>query len=239
MKLRFPFHHLEIEAVLEREHAAAEADKWRLIPRLPRYFLASIAGRINDPAFRRSVFADVYSAVTPERGALLYLVARAIQARSIVEFGSSFGISTIYLATAVRDNLASGAGIPGRVIGSEMDPHKLQAASGNLQSAGLSGIAQILPGDALETLRAVEAPVDMVFLDGRKDMYLSVLKILKPKLKAGAVVLSDNIDTFKKELVSFLEYVQSPENGFASSTIRISDSVELSVFEGGNSRSRI
>jgi predicted O-methyltransferase YrrM len=231
VKPQFPFHHPQIEAVLAREHAAAESDKWKLMPRLPAYFLASLSGRLNDPAFRRRVFSDVYSAVTPERGALLYLVVRAIRATRIVEFGTSLGISTIYLATAVRDNLAAGTAGPGQVIGSEMDPRKIETAARNLQEAGLADIVRILPGDALETLRDVPAPQDMVFLDGRKDMYLPVLKKLQPKLRAGAVVISDNIETFRKELVPFLEYMHSEKSGFASSTLKISDGMELSVLE--------
>ncbi|MGB7283621.1 MAG: class I SAM-dependent methyltransferase [Candidatus Acidiferrum sp.] len=234
MKPRFPFQHPEIEAVLERQHAAANADKWKLIPRLPAYVWARIRGSLADTAVQHRVFYDVYSAVTPERGALLYLVARAVQARRIVEFGSSFGISTIYLATAVRDNCsaeAAGSDSVRYVIGSEMEPHKLSGAAKNLHAAGLSDIATIFPGDALETLQKVEGPLDLVFLDGRKDLYLPVLKLLKPKLRRGAVILSDNIFTFDKEVALFLEYVHSGKNGFASSTLNISDGVEFSVFE--------
>ena len=104
---RFPFDHPQIAAVLSRQHAAAEADKRKLLPRLPAYFWAKLTSKLDDPSFRARVFSDVYSAVTEERGGLLYLMARAIRAKRIVEFGSSFGISTIYLATAVRDNFPS------------------------------------------------------------------------------------------------------------------------------------
>jgi predicted O-methyltransferase YrrM len=231
VKPHFPFHHPQIEAVLVREHAAADSDKWKLIPRLPEYFFASLSGRLNDPGFRRRVFSDVYSAVTPERGALLYLVARAIRATRIVEFGSSLGISTIYLAAAIQDNFAAGAAGPGQVIGSEMDPRKIEVATRNLQEAGLAEIVRILPGDALETLCDVPAQQDMIFLDGRKDMYLPVLKVLQPKLRAGAVVISDNIETFRKELVAFLDYMHSEKSGFASTTLKISDGMEISVLE--------
>jgi predicted O-methyltransferase YrrM len=216
---------------LERQHAAAAADKWKLIPRLPIYAWARLKGALADKSVQRRVFFDVYSAVTPERGALLYLVARAAQAKRIVEFGSSFGISTIYLATAARDNHVDGDGPSPEVVGSEMEPHKLAEAAKNIAAAGLSDVAKILPGDALETLQAVEGPLDMVFLDGRKDLYLPVLQLLKPKLRRGAVVLADNIFTFDKEVASFLEYVRSAGNGFVSSSLTISDGVEFSVLE--------
>lgn len=217
--------------MLERQHAASRADAWKLIPRLPRYLWASLRGEKTNRDVQHRVFYDVYSAVTRERGTLLYLIGRAIQARRVVEFGSSFGISTIYLATAVLDNWGRDSNPAAQVIGSEMEPHKQAEAAKNLQAAGLSGIARIRPGDALETLATVEAPVDLVFLDGRKDLYLPVLKILKPKLRIGAVILSDNIFTFKKEVSPFLDYVQSGENGFTSSSLGISDGVEFSIFQ--------
>ena len=230
MTSRFPFQHPEIEALLARLHEASRADKWRLASRIPRYLWASLRDRLKEGSGQHPLFRDVYSAVTEERGALLYLTGRAIQARRVVEFGSSFGISTIYLATAVRDNAGPASNLAAWVIGSEMEPHKCAAAAKNLQAAGLSDIAKILPGDALETLRAVEAPVDLVFLDGRKDLYLPVLKLLKPKLRTGAVVLSDNIHSFERQVAPFIEYVQSGTNGFASSTLNISDGMEFSVF---------
>jgi predicted O-methyltransferase YrrM len=230
MTSRFPFQHPEIEALLVRLHDASRRDKWRLAPRIPRYLWASLGDRLKEGSGPHPIFRDVYSAVTEERGGLLYLIGRAIQARRVVEFGSSFGISTIYLATAVRDNREGNPRSVAEVIGSEMEPHKCAAATKNLQAAGLSDIAKILPGDALETLRAVEAPVDLVFLDGRKDLYLAVLKLLKPKLRAGAVILSDNIYSFKREVAPFIEYMQSGTNGFASSSLNISDGMEFSVF---------
>lgn len=230
MTRRFPFDHPEIAAVLERGHRAAAADKWKLIPRLHRYFWAKLTGRLADQSFRERVFADVYSAVSEERGALLYLLARAIAAKRVIEFGSSFGISTIYLATAVRDNcrdLGDGA----RVIGSEMDTRKIAAATKNIEAAGLANVAQILQGDARVTLRTIDGPVDMMFLDGRKDLYLDVIKVLESKLRPGAVVVADNIDSFRSEVINYLDYVRG--NGpYASSKIGISDGMELSVFRG-------
>jgi predicted O-methyltransferase YrrM len=79
----------------------------------------------------------------------------------------------------------------------------------------------------------VEVPVDFLFLDGRKDLYLPVLKLLKSKLRPGAVILSDNVLSFRREIAPFLEYVRPGNNGSVSSTINISEGVELSVFPNG------
>jgi predicted O-methyltransferase YrrM len=104
-------------------------------------------------------------------------------------------------------------------------------ATQNLEAAGLTAIAKILLGDAMETFQTVEAPIDLVLLDGWKELYLPVVKLLKPKLRHGAVVMGDNIFTFKRALRPFVEYMQSGTNGFVSTTLKISDGFEFSVFQ--------
>jgi predicted O-methyltransferase YrrM len=230
MTPRFPFDHPEIAAVLTRLHAASATDRWKIPPRLPRYAWAKLTNRLGDERVRSRIFGELYSAVTPERGALLYLMARAIQAKRVVEFGSSFGISTIYLATALRDNFPAESAPAVQLIGSEMEPAKVSEARKNIEAAGLRDLVTILQGDALETLRAVEAPIDIAFLDGRKDLYLPVLQLLRPKLRPGAVIVADNIDSFAKDVQPYLAYVQNSANGFASSTLEVSDSMELSIY---------
>lgn len=233
MNLRFPFDHPEIVAVLTGLHETAAADTWKIVPRLPRYLWAKSTGHLGDRSTQHRLFSDLYSAVTPERGAVLYLMARAIRARRVVEFGSSFGISTIYLATAVRDNFPGESSPSAQVTGSDMEESKVAAATKNIAAAGLANLAKILQGDALQTLRAVEGPIDLAFLDGPKDMYLAVLRMFEPKLRQGAVIISDNIDSFRKEVKPFLDYVQTPKNGYASSTLGLSDGMEISVYTGG------
>ena len=217
--------------MLERLHDAAKTDKWKLGRRLPSYLWAYLNKREKDEHLMHVLFHDVYIPVSREQGALLYLIGRSIQAHRVVEFGSSFGISTIYLATAVMDNLQENPGAEGTVIGSEMEPHKHDIATQNLKEAGLSNFAKILFGDALETFQTVKGPVDLVLLDGWKELYLPVVKLLKPILRPGAVVMADNIFTFKRALTPFVEYMQSGTNGFLSTTLRISDGFEFSVFQ--------
>jgi len=118
------------------------------------------------------------------------------------------------------------------VVGSELEASKRERAVAHLAEAGLGDLVDVRLGDAMETLREVPEPVDLVFLDGWKDLYLPVLKLLTPRLRPGAVVLGDNIRTFRKSLRPFVEYVQSGENGFLSTTLSISDGVEYSVYTG-------
>jgi predicted O-methyltransferase YrrM len=169
---------------------------------------------------------NCYIPVSREQGEFLYLTARAIRAKNVVEFGTSFGISTIYLAAGLRDN---GEGC---VIGSEIEPSKRDRAVAHLEEAGLAEHAEVRLGDALETLREVPEPVDLVLLDGWKDLYLGVLELVTPRLRPGAVVLADNIFTFRKSLRPYVEVMQSGEHGFESTTLHIADGFEYSVYHG-------
>lgn len=152
-----------------------------------------------------------YSAVPPEFGRLLYALARATRARTVVEFGTSFGVSTIHLAAAVRDNGG------GRVITTEFAPDKAEQAKKNLADAGLADLVEFRVGDALETLAAPVGEIDMIFLDGAKNLYLDVLKRLEPGLRSGAIVASDNTDHDGVE--AFLDYIRNPANGYTTSAI--------------------
>ncbi|MBW2386365.1 MAG: class I SAM-dependent methyltransferase [Deltaproteobacteria bacterium] len=115
-----------------------------------------------------------------------------------------------------------------RALGARTIVH--ERAVVHLERAGVADVVDVRLGDALETLREVSAPVDLVLLDGWKDLYLPVLDLLVPRLRAGSVVLADNIFTFRKSLRPYVDYVQSGEHGFASTTLQISDGFEYSVY---------
>jgi len=151
-------------------------------------------------------------------GKLLYLLARSIRARNIVEFGTSFGISTLHLAAALRDNGG------GRLIGSEFEPSKISRARANLVAGGLSDLVEVREGDALETLaRDLPDPIDFVLLDGAKNLYPSILSLLEGRLRAGALLVADNADACPE----YLARVRSAAHGYLS--VPFADDVELSM----------
>lgn len=153
-----------------------------------------------------------YMAVSREFGNLIYSVARTARAQTIVEFGTSFGISTIFLASALRDNGG------GKVITTEFDPEKAARAKKNLTAAGLEDLVEFRVGDALATLRAdLPREIDLIFLDGAKGLYLNVLKLLEPQLRSGGIVASDNTDHDGME--TFLAYLRETDNGYTSSAL--------------------
>jgi predicted O-methyltransferase YrrM len=214
-----------VKSVLARLHQAAG---WSEIPRIiatlpsvARGFAKEGAGAIEPALFRTS-----YIAVSPEQGRFMYVTARAIDAKRIVEFGTSYGISTLYLAAAAKDN---GGGI---VIGSEFEQHKWEGARANLAEAGLAEYAEIRLGDARKTLADIASPIDFVLLDGWKELNLPILDLLIPKLRKGSVVLADDIFRFRKAMAPYVELMQSGRNGFASASLKIGGGFEYSVYAG-------
>jgi predicted O-methyltransferase YrrM len=162
--------------------------------------------------------------VSAEGGRLLYALTRACRPQTVVEFGTSFGISTIHLAAAVTDNGS------GRVVSTELSDRKARAAQENLEQAGLSDVVTILHGDALETLASVTGPIGLVLLDGWKDLYLPVLRLLQPGLAPGAVVVGD--DSSFPSVAGYLAYVRDPGNGFVSVEFPVEDGMEISSWAG-------
>ncbi|WP_242130359.1 O-methyltransferase [Sphingobium sp. Sx8-8] len=156
--------------------------------------------------------------VSREAGKLLYMLARSIGARHIVEFGTSFGISTLHLAAALRDNGG------GRLITSEFEPSKLARARDNLEAAGLADLVEFREGDALETLGIdLPASIDLLLLDGAKALYPDILDRVEPRLRPGALIIADNAD----HSPAYLERVRAPNSGYMS--IPYGEEVELTM----------
>lgn len=213
-----------VAAVIAALHASSKADKWVFASALPTALVAALSGRSIIESVQPQL-REAYIGVPPEVGQLLYLTARAIDAKHVVEFGTSFGISAIYLAAAMRDT-------GGRFVGSEREANKLAIARQNLDQAGLIAYAEVRGGDAMESLANLSAPIDLVLLDGWKDLYLPMLTLLRPKLRKGSVVMADNITMFKKDLRPYVAFVQERANGFASTTLPLGSGLEYSVFCG-------
>ncbi|WP_405987778.1 O-methyltransferase [Streptomyces sp. NBC_00986] len=165
------------------------------------------------------MLAEAYISIPREAGELIYLLARNRQAKNIVEFGTSFGISTVFLAAAARDS-------GGSVITTEWHEKKAEVAEGNIADAGLSDIVEVRTGDALESLKELPGPVDLVFLDGWKDLYLPVLELLEPSLSPGALVIADDMGTLPEQ--PYFDLVRS-SGRYQSVHVPMGDGLEVSV----------
>jgi predicted O-methyltransferase YrrM len=161
---------------------------------------------------------DFHLAVSKDTATLLYMIARARRAKSIVEFGTSFGVSTLHLAAALRDNGG------GRLVSTEFEPTKVAQARANIRLAGLDDLVEIRVGDAIETLaRDLPETIDLVLLDGAKGLYPRVLSLLEPHLGTGALIVADNADWSQE----YLARVRDPARGYLS--VPFGADVELSM----------
>jgi len=215
----------KVKAVLDRLHREAKGDELRSGLKLLPYLAQKLMGRKPSFTDQYRRMADLGIPISAEQGMFAYLVARSIGARRIVEFGTSFGVSAIYLASALRDN---GGGI---LIGSEFIPSKAERARANIEEAGLADCVEIRVGDAMGTLSDPGGDIDLLLIDGSKDLYLPILKMLAPHLRQGGVVLADNVLSpfIKKTLAEYVAYMQDDSNGFVSVTVPFQDGFEYSV----------
>lgn len=196
--------------ILDKFFAAASASSPMNSPDL-----AAISSEERDRLMRsKTDYRDFYGrlkdfplAVSREAGALLYMLARGMRARTIVEFGTSFGISTLHLDAALRDNGG------GRLITSEFEPSKVAKARDNLTAGGVIDLVDIREGDALQTL-STDLPdvIDLVLLDGAKALYPDILDLLEGRLRLGAFVVADNADYSP----DYLARVRSRAQGYLS-----------------------
>ncbi|QOQ77499.1 class I SAM-dependent methyltransferase [Pseudomonas poae] len=165
-----------------------------------------------------TLLKDLWLPVSRDTGNLLYMLARSSNARAIVEFGTSFGLSTLFLAAALRDN---GGGV---LIGSEFEPAKIALAREHFIQGGVSDLIEIREGDALMTLASdLPEAVDLLLLDGAKALYGDVLNLVEKHLRPGAWVVADNTNYCPE----YLAHVREPANGYLS--VPFADDIELSI----------
>lgn len=177
-------------------------------------------------AIRRRLLGQLV-ALDPQKGRLCHLLCRALGARRVVEVGTSFGVSTIYLAAAVRENAGDP---PGVVIGTELEASKVAAARENLRRAGLADVVDIREGDVRETLRDVGGEVDFVLMDIWAPLARPALDLLIPQLHRGALVACDNVVRYRRDYCDYLERVRDPQGGFLSTTLSCDGGFELSLW---------
>ena len=139
----------------------------------------------------------------------------------VLEIGGSRGYSTIWLAAGVRY-------LGGRVLSLEHDPAKIEAWRRNVADAGLDEWAELVPGDAFETLPAIDDVFDVVFLDAEKEQYEELYAIARSKLEPGAVVVADNVLSHADTLGAYSQARQA-DPALESVTVPLDRGLELSV----------
>jgi len=171
----------------------------------------------------RAPFAvDAPLAISSRVGEVLHALVLATRPSLVVEFGASLGISTIYLARALAD-LGTG-----RVVTTELVAQKAERTAAVLERAGLGECVEVLVGDALQTLRGIDAPVGLLFLDGANDLYLAVLELLRPRLESTAIVAAD-MSYEDKNHEAYRAYVNDGNNGLLSTEVALDAGLVMST----------
>jgi predicted O-methyltransferase YrrM len=219
-----------LEALLDRLHAQSTDQN----EAVASYFMTRAReGTLDWNGFDEGMhrfMSDKLIALDREKAELCYQLCRALRARRVVEAGTSFGVSTLYLAAAVRDNLRRDGGT-GIVIGTEHEPEKAKAARAHFAEAGLAELIELREGDLRQTLTDVGGPVDFMLLDIWTPMARPALELVAPALRPGAIVVADNTTQFREAYRDYFEFVNDPKNGLRTVTLPFEGGFELTVHE--------
>lgn len=172
--------------------------------------------------------ADKLVALDRDKAEFCYQLCRSIDARRIVEIGTSFGVSTLYLAAAVRDGIAVSGG-EGIVIGTEYEPEKARAARATFEAAGLASLIDLREGDLRETLKSLPDGIDFLLVDIWINMARPALELVAPHLRRGAIVICDNTAAYREAYADYFAFIEDPANGFRTMTLPFDGGLELSV----------
>jgi predicted O-methyltransferase YrrM len=176
----------------------------------------------------RAFRSDKLVALDRDKAEFCYQLCRAKKASTIIEVGTSYGVSTIYLAAAVRDNVSLFGG-EGVVIGTEYEPNKAAAARANFAQAGLGRFINLREGDLRETLKQIDRPIDFVLMDVWIAMARPAIELIAPHLSDGAVVVCDNTKDHRASYADYFAFLNDPVNGFTTMTLPFQGGLELSV----------
>jgi predicted O-methyltransferase YrrM len=181
-----------------------------------------------DAAQLKAFRADKFVALDRDKAEFCYQLLRAGDARRIVEIGTSYGVSTLYLAAALRDNIAATGG-DGIVIGTEYEPSKASAARALFAETGLAHLIDLREGDLRDTLRTIRGPIDFALVDIWVPMARPALELIAPHLRPGAIVVCDNTAEHRAAYADYFAFIDDPANGFRTMTLPFGGGFEFSV----------
>src|SRR5215468_8669140 len=217
-----------LEGLLDRMHAQSTGQD----ETVTSYFMTRAReGTLDWNAFDADIhrfMSDKLIALDRDKAEFCYQLCRALRARRVVEAGTSFGVSTLYLAAAVRDNLRHDGGT-GQVIGTEHEPQKAAAARAHFSEAGLAELIDLRVGDLQQTLKNIRPPVDFMLIDIWTPMARPALELVAPALRPGAIVVCDNTTQFRDAYRQYFEFVNDPQNGLRTITLPFDGGLELTV----------
>jgi predicted O-methyltransferase YrrM len=212
-----------LESLLTVLHARSDAQSTAIAA-----FELEGASRPQDEDAIKAFRSDKFVALDRDKAEFCYQLCRATNVRRVVEVGTSYGVSTLYLAAAVRDNI-KGTADKGVVIGTEYEPAKAAAAKAHFAQAGLCDYIDLREGDLRETLKDIPGPIDFVLMDVWVRMARPALELIFPHLRLGAVVVCDNTQSRRADYADYFAFLNDPANGFKTMTLPFSGGLELSI----------
>jgi len=220
-----PMNDPKLKALLDRLHAQSDAQ----IDETEAYFSqkereVGHARKDNFDDDMHHFLSDKFVALDRDKAEFCYQLCRALQATRVVEAGTSFGVSTLYLAAAIRDNQVEN----GVVIGTEYEPKKVEVARANFEEAGLSEFIELREGDLRQTLQDGVGPVDFMLID-IWEVSRPALERVSPHLRPGAIVVCDNTTACADEYRDYFDFVNDPRNRFRTMTVPFEGGFELTV----------
>jgi len=217
-----------IDELLDRLYAQSEVQNDDLMAYFSKRFQEGSLRSYEFDEDAHTFLRDKLVALEREKAEFCYQVCRALRAKRVVEAGTSFGVSTLFLAAAVRDNSRADAQ-PGVVIATEYEPTKAKAARATFAAAGLTEFIDLREGDLRQTLLALEGPVDFMLADIWTPMARPALELVSPRLRTGAVVIADNTEQFRDAYVDYFAFVDDPANRLCTSTLPFPGGLEFTV----------
>ena len=214
--------------MLDRLHAQSSAQDESLRSFFAEQFREGTPDWKTFDTNMQAFMADKFVALERDKAELCYQLCRALRAKRVVEAGTSYGVSTIYLAAAVRDNLRADGG-DGAVIATEHEREKAKTARAHWAEAGLDDVIELREGDLRETLKDVKGPIDFMLMDIWTPMARPALERVAPALRPGAIVVADNTASFREGYGDFFAFVNDPANGFRTLTLPYEGGLELTV----------
>jgi predicted O-methyltransferase YrrM len=218
-----------LEELLAGLHAKSDAQVVAIAAYHSQRATAAQPPTADDEAQLKAFRSDKLVALDRDKAEFCYLLCRANGARCIVEAGTSYGVSTLYLAAAVRDTIRAAGGDGGVVIGTEYEQEKAAIARGHFAAAGLSDLIDLREGDLRETLQRIDRPVDFMLVDIWVPMARPALELVAPHLRPGAIVVCDNTTEHRGAYAAYFAFVEDPANGFRTMTLPFGGGLEVSV----------
>jgi predicted O-methyltransferase YrrM len=213
----------KLEALLDALHAQSKGQDGAIDAYFTRRIKEGTLSWEGMDSETTTFFSDKMVALERDKAEFCYALCRALGAKRVVECGTSFGVSTLYLAAAVRDNGG------GAVIATEWEAAKAKVARQNFAAAGLSQLIDLREGDLKDTLKAIDGPVDFVLLDIWAEAVMPAISNIAPHLRQGAVIIADNTQSARRGYEAYFTYIADPKNRLRTLTLPFAGGLEMTV----------